>query len=396
MSAQVTGGAKDKEQSFVTHLLELRDRLLKMVLAIVAMFVLLFPFSEQIYTTVAQPLMAHLPAGSTMIATEVASPFLTPFKLTLVAAVFIAVPFILYQFWAFVAPGLYQHEKRLAVPLLVSSILLFYLGVLFAYFVVFPLVFQFLIGIAPEGVSVMTDIARYLDFVLTLFFAFGVAFEIPIATIVLIWMGATTAESLRKKRPYIIVGAFVLGMLLTPPDIISQTLLALPMWLLFEAGILFSSWFVKPREKEAAESNTLVDEVAVAAAAAPSSAAYAGDNPTTRPEDGPRDSIIEIEDEQPFQPLTDEEMEAELDRIEAEEAEVDGSDESQSGAGPETEPETEEEAMRRRVDAKLEQVMALRNVEDYAGARRLLYEVLEDGDESQIRVARNILEQLDT
>ena len=232
--------APEQEQPFISHLLELRDRLLRMLLAVLVIFVVLFPFANDIYTWVASPLMAHLPAGTSMIATEVASPFLTPFKLSLVAAIFLAMPFILYQFWAFVAPGLYQHEKRLAMPLLVSSVVLFYVGMLFAYFVVFPLVFGFLTGTAPEGVAVMTDIARYLDFVLTLFFAFGLAFEVPIATILLVATGVTTPESLAGKRPYIIVGAFAIGMLLTPPDVISQTLLALPMWVLFELGVIFS------------------------------------------------------------------------------------------------------------------------------------------------------------
>ena len=197
--------------------------------------------------------MAVLPEGTSMIATQVASPFLTPFKLSLVAAVFVAMPYLLYQMWGFIAPGLYQHEKRLAMPLLASSVVLFYLGVAFAFYVVFPLVFKFLTSVAPEGVAVMTDISHYLDFVLTLFFAFGFAFEVPIATILLVWMGMTTPQDLAKKRPYIIVGAFVIGMLLTPPDVISQTLLALPMWVLFELGVIFSRFFVRQREEKEEE-----------------------------------------------------------------------------------------------------------------------------------------------
>ena len=181
-----------------------------------------------------------------MIATEVASPFLTPFKLSLVLAIFIAIPYILHQLWSFVAPGLYKNEKRIALPLLVSSIILFYAGIAFAYYVVFPLVFSFFTSVAPDGVTIMTDINRYLDFVLKLFFAFGIAFEIPIATVLLVWTGASDVDSLRKKRPYIIVGCFVVGMLLTPPDIISQLLLALPMWILFELGIIFSMVTKKP------------------------------------------------------------------------------------------------------------------------------------------------------
>jgi len=234
MSSPPTPEDPGAEQPFISHLVELRDRILRMVVAIFLVFLVLFPFANDIYVYVAAPLMAQLPEGTSMIATQVASPFLTPFKLALVAAVFLSMPYLLYQLWAFVAPGLYRHEKRLAVPLLVSSILLFYLGMAFAYYVVFPLVFAFLTGTAPEGVAVMTDISAYLDFVLTLFFAFGIAFEIPIATILLVSAGITTPEDLASKRPYVIVGVFVVGMFLTPPDVISQTLLALPMWLLFE------------------------------------------------------------------------------------------------------------------------------------------------------------------
>ena len=244
--------AEFAEQPFITHLIELRDRLLRIVLVVMVIFLLLVPFSDELFILLSGPLTAMLPEGSSMIAIEVASPFLIPFKLTLVLALFLAMPYVLYQMWAFIAPGLYQHERRLVMPLMVSSTFLFYAGAAFAYFVVFPLVFAFFTGTAPEGVSVMTDISRYLDFVLTLFFAFGVAFEVPIVTIVLVWTGMTTQDSLRKKRPYIIVGAFVVGMLLTPPDIISQTLLAVPVWLLFELGVFFSGWFVpeKPEENE--------------------------------------------------------------------------------------------------------------------------------------------------
>jgi sec-independent protein translocase protein TatC len=238
------------EQPLLAHLIELRDRMLRIVLVVLAVFVALFPFANDLYTLLAEPLMAHLPSGSSMIATEVASPFLTPFKLTLIAAIFIGVPVILYQFWAFIAPGLYQHERRMIFPLVISSTFLFYAGMAFAYFVVFPLVFGFLVSVAPEGVSVMTDISKYLDFVLKLFFAFGVAFEVPIATILLVWMGATTPEKLTSKRPYIIVGAFVVGMLLTPPDVISQSLLAIPVWLLFEVGVVFSRFFVRKPDAE--------------------------------------------------------------------------------------------------------------------------------------------------
>jgi sec-independent protein translocase protein TatC len=230
---------------FLSHLLELRDRLLKAILAVLLVFLPLSFYANEIYSFLAEPLLKHLPENSTMIAIDVASPFLTPFKLALVASVFLAVPIILYQFWAFVAPGLYKSERRLVLPLLVASTLLFYLGVMFAYFVVFPLVFGFLTTTAPVGVSVMTDISKYLDFILTMFFAFGVCFEVPIFTIVLVWTGFTSPAELADKRPYVIVGAFIIGMFLTPPDAISQTLLAVPMWLLFEIGLVFSRFFVK-------------------------------------------------------------------------------------------------------------------------------------------------------
>ncbi len=223
----------------IEHLIELRSRLMRAVIAVLVIFLGLYAFANDIYAFVADPLMALLPEGSQMIATEVASPFLAPFKLTLVVAVFIAVPFVLHQVWAFIAPGLYENEKVLAVPLLVSSVLLFYGGAAFAYYAVFPLLFDFFVHTGPENVAVMTDINQYLNFVLKLFFAFGVAFEIPIATFLMIWTGATTVESLSKKRPYIILGCFVIGMLMTPPDVISQSLLAIPMWLLYEIGILF-------------------------------------------------------------------------------------------------------------------------------------------------------------
>lgn len=229
----------DVPQPLVAHLTELRDRLLKALLAVLLAFIGLFPFANTLYAFVAEPLTALLPEGSSMIATEVASPFLTPFKLTLVLAIFLAIPVILYQIWAFVAPGMYRNEKRIAFPLLASSVVLFYAGAAFAYFVVFPLIFGFFTSVGPSGVAVMTDINRYLDFVLKLFFAFGVAFEIPIAAVILIWSGLTSAEALAKKRPYIIVGCFVFGMLLTPPDVISQSLLAIPMWMLFELGVFF-------------------------------------------------------------------------------------------------------------------------------------------------------------
>lgn len=229
-----------EESSLVSHLVELRDRLIRLSLSILAVFLCLVPFAEQVFTLVAQPLINALPEGSSMIATQVASPFLTPFKTTLWVALFLAMPVVLYQAWAFVAPGLYKREKRFAIPLVISSIFLFYSGVAFAYFVVFPLMFAFFNAVAPEGVTVMTDINNYLDFVLVIFFAFGLAFEVPIATVMLVWSGLTTPEKLGKSRAYVFLGAFVAGMLLTPPDVISQTLLAVPIYLLYEAGIIMS------------------------------------------------------------------------------------------------------------------------------------------------------------
>ncbi len=275
---------ESKAGSLMSHLVELRDRVVRMVLAILIIFVGLFYWANDIYIYLAEPLTRHLPEGANMIAIDVASPFLTPFKLVLMLAVFLAMPVILYQCWAFVAPGLYANEKRLAAPLLVSSILLFYAGVAFAYYIVFPLVFGFFTRIGPEIVNISTDIGRYLDFVLALFFGFGLAFEVPIATIILVALGFTTPKKLAEKRPYVIVGAFIVGMLLTPPDIISQVLLALPMWVLFEAGLIASAIIFKDRE---------FDE----------------------------DDVDEDEDEPG--PLTEAEMEAELDQAEADEASLD-------------------------------------------------------------------------
>ncbi|SIR63295.1 sec-independent protein translocase protein TatC [Aeromonas sp. RU39B] len=237
------------EQPLLAHLIELRTRLLRSIVAILVVFLALIYFSNNIYDFVARPLLTQLPAGTSMIATDVATPFMTPIKLTLVVSLFVAIPYLLYQAWAFIAPGLYKHERRLILPLVVSSALLFYAGMAFAYFVVFPLVFGFFTSTAPAGVTVATDIANYLDFVLTLFFAFGVAFEIPVATILLCWTGVTSPENLRKQRPYVIVGVFVVGMLLTPPDVFSQTLLALPMWALWELGLFFARFYVRKDEE---------------------------------------------------------------------------------------------------------------------------------------------------
>ena len=232
------------EMSFIGHLVELRSRLLKASLAVLLFLLVLLPFSGELYSLLAEPLLAHQPAGSQMVAIDVASPFLAPFKMTLMLALLLAIPVITYQLWAFVAPGLYKAEKRITRPLLFSATILFYAGCAFAYYVVFPLMFGFFARVAPEGVTVMTDISRYLDFVLTLFLAFGLAFEVPVATIILVTLNVTTPDKLAAKRGYVVVGAFALGMLLTPPDIISQTLLAVPMWILFEIGILLSRTLV--------------------------------------------------------------------------------------------------------------------------------------------------------
>ena len=233
-------------QPFMAHLIEFRDRMLRAIASVAVVFIGLFSFSNEIYLYVSEPLRQYLPASSSMIATDVTSPFLTPFKLTLMLSLFAAMPYVLYQVWAFVAPGLYKREKKIVIPLFCSSVILFYAGMAFAYYVVFPLVFMFFTSVGPEGVSIMTDIRSYLDFVLKLFFAFGISFEIPIAVVILSWMGAVDPDNLAKKRPYVFVLCFVFGMLLTPPDILSQTLLAIPMWLLFEIGIMFGR-LVKPK-----------------------------------------------------------------------------------------------------------------------------------------------------
>ena len=220
------------------HLTDLRRRLVRCLLAVTLVFLGLFPFAQTLYTAVSEPLRRYLPEGASMIATSVTSPFLAPFKLTLMAAVFVAMPVLLHQVWGFVAPGMYRKERRIALPLLVSSIVLFYAGMAFAFFVVFPMMFGFFASVTPAGVSMMTDISLYLDFILALFLAFGLAFEIPVATFIVVWAGVTDVATLRKSRPYVIVGCFVVGMLLTPPDVFSQTLLAVPMWILFEVGLL--------------------------------------------------------------------------------------------------------------------------------------------------------------
>ena len=236
--------------SLIAHLIELRGRVLKAVVSVFVVFLCLVYFAQDLYHWLATPLLDTLPENAQMIATDVASPFFAPFKLTMVLSFFIAIPVVLYQIWGFVAPGLYKNEKRLVAPLLFSSTLLFYLGMAFAYYVVFPLAFSFFTSVAPEGVVINTDISSYLNFVLKIFFAFGLAFEIPVAVVLMCWTGVTTPDKLRAKRPYVIVGVFVLGMLLTPPDIISQTLLAIPMWILYEFGIVIGSIYTRKKEDQ--------------------------------------------------------------------------------------------------------------------------------------------------
>lgn len=261
------------QESFISHLIELRDRLLRAVLALVVVFVALFPWAQDLYALLAKPLLAALPKGGQMIATEIITPFIVPVKVAMMTAFLITLPYTLYQVWAFVAPGLYQHERKLGVPLVIASVILFLSGMAFAYFLVFPVVFGFIVGVAPVGVAVMTDIGKYLDFVLTLFIAFGVTFEVPIAVILLVRMNMVSVAKLREIRPYVIVGAFVIGAIFTPPDVISQIMLAVPLWLLYEAGILVSAMLIKPRPEPVSD----------------------------------------------FQPMSGDEMDAELDRIESEE-----------------------------------------------------------------------------
>uniref|UniRef100_A0A3B0MH30 Sec-independent protein translocase protein TatC n=1 Tax=Arsenophonus endosymbiont of Trialeurodes vaporariorum TaxID=235567 RepID=A0A3B0MH30_9GAMM len=246
----------DDPQPLISHLIELRRRILYSLFTVAVVFLALVYFSNDIYHLVAAPLIEQLPVGSRMSATDVASTFFTPIKLTFMVAVFISIPVILYQLWAFIAPALYKHERRLMLPLLVSSSVLFYLGMIFAYFVVFPLAFGFFVKTTPESVNFIPDISKYLSFVMTLFMVFGAAFEVPVAIILLCWTGVTTPDSLKRKRPYIIVGAFIVGMFLTPPDVFSQTLLAVPMYLLFELGLLLSRFYVGKCRKAADDKNS--------------------------------------------------------------------------------------------------------------------------------------------
>ena len=306
----------EHEQTLMDHLIELRDRLLHMVLAILIVFVALFAFSEDIFTIAAKPLLALMPEGTSMIATGVTSPFLVPFKLVLLLSVLLTIPYLLHQIWAFIAPGLYSHEKRLATPLLISSVILFYCGIAFAYFVIFPILFGFFIGIAPVGVAVMTDIGQYLDFIIAIFLAFGIAFEVPVATFLVIAAGVTSVDKLAEKRPYIIISAFFVGMLLTPPDVISQSLLAVPIWLLFELGLIASRLFLKGKGNE--EEEEVIMENDEFALIEEKSAGFAGDIP---PDDHDDEG----------NPHSDEELEKLFDEAEAEEEENNQDEDPEQG-----------------------------------------------------------------
>jgi sec-independent protein translocase protein TatC len=244
--------AETAQETFISHLVELRDRLLRAIIAVLVLTLAMVPWAKEIYALLAQPLLSALPSGATMIATDVTGTFLVPLKVTLMGGFLVALPYVLYQAWAFVAPGLYQHEKRLAVPVIVSSFFFFLVGMAFAYFVVFPVAFGFFVGYTPPGVQMMTDIDKYLSFVLTMFLAFGLTFETPVVVVVLVRMGIVSLEKLRAARGYVIVGAFVIGAIFTPPDVISQLLLAIPLWLLFEVG-LFLARFVSVPNRDAEE-----------------------------------------------------------------------------------------------------------------------------------------------
>jgi len=286
----MTSKRTKEEMTFVQHLIELRNKLLHSVIAILVIFLGIFPFANEVYGFIAAPIISALPKDTNIIAIGVITPFLTPLKMALIFSVYVAVPYLLYQVWSFIAPALYKHEKQMISPLVISSTILFYVGILFSFYVVFPIVFSFLATVGPDIVDFTPDIQHYLDFVLQVSFAFGIAFEVPIATILLIMFGVTTVEKLKNNRPYVIIGAFVLGMLLTPPDIISQTLIAIPMWLLFEAGLIFAPMF---KRKEVTND----------------------DNPTEPSTDRKNNESPEDEEEEDWD---DAEMEAEMDKIDAE------------------------------------------------------------------------------
>lgn len=291
----MTSERKKEEMTFVQHLVELRDKLLHSVIAILLIFIGIFPFANEVYGFIAAPIISVLPSGTNIIAIGVISPFLTPLKMALIFAVYLAMPYLLFQIWSFIAPALYKHEKQMIVPLIVSSTILFYAGILFSFYVVFPVIFGFLSSVGPSIVDFTPDIQYYLDFVLKVSFAFGVAFEVPIATILLIMFNITTIEKLKKNRAYVIIGAFVLGMLLTPPDIISQVLIAIPMWLLFEAGLIFAPMFKRKSPTEPTN-----------------------DNDPTKPSKGSQKNDSDQNDESDDEDWDDEALDAEMDKIDGE------------------------------------------------------------------------------
>jgi len=291
----MTSERKKEEMTFVQHLVELRDKLLHSVIAILLIFIGIFPFANEVYGFIAAPIISVLPSGTNIIAIGVISPFLTPLKMALIFAVYLAMPYLLFQIWSFIAPALYKHEKQMIVPLIVSSTILFYAGILFSFYVVFPVIFGFLSSVGPSIVDFTPDIQYYLDFVLKVSFAFGVAFEVPIATILLIMFNITTIENLKKNRPYVVIGAFVLGMLLTPPDIISQVLIAIPMWLLFEAGLIFAPMFKRKSPTEPTN-----------------------DNDPTEPSKDSRKNDANHNDESDDEDWDDEALDAEMDKIDGE------------------------------------------------------------------------------
>ncbi len=388
-----------KEQPFVTHLLELRDRVMRAFIGVLVIFVCLFPWANDLYQLISKPLLEVLPDGQNMIATGVIAPFLAPFKLTLVASIFLAMPIILYQIWSFIAPGLYKREKRILMPMVGSSVLLFYLGAFFAYAVVFPLIFDFMKMTTPEGVDMIPDITLYLELVLTLFFAFGIAFEVPIATIIVVWMGMTTPDKLTEKRPYVIVGAFCLGMFLTPPDVISQTLLALPMWVLFELGVVCSRFIGKndrsEYEDEDMEDDDPEPDPSKPSGAAPASTVAATDSLQSFESDATPASGESEFDAERYQPLSEEDLDRELDLIEAEEAaeaeDSDDDDDEDDDLG-----ESDDEGLYDDViNDKFKLVQTLRDEENEISARGVLYEIIGEGNEDQANTARNILAQLD-
>jgi len=328
-----------EQPAFISHLIELRDRLLRSVLVVFVILLPLLFYSAELFTFLTIPIMEVLPEGQKLIAIDVASPFLAPFKLAIFTAIFIAIPYLLYQAWSFIAPGLYQNERKLVVPLLFSSTILFYAGIAFAYLLVFKLVFGFFYAIAPEAVNVTPDINSYLDFTIKMFFAFGISFEVPIATILLCWTGMTTPDKLAEKRRYFVVGVLIVSMLMTPPDVVSQLLLGIPMWLLFEAGIFFARRIVPKRntdededDEDEEENSIMSSDVAAKATAATSSTVSAGIDESTAEFDDQDDEL-----EEPYEEPTDEEVEAEFDRIEAEEEDE---EEDDDGSDPQSlEPE---------------------------------------------------------